>query len=194
MRYQIVVSVVLIWLLAATCTAAGEEFVDPAGDEFSMWRREDFAPANPDRDWKPRQEYNGELSLYKNHIDSFKVPAARTATTYSNIVLEEGENYIIRVSGTAYGGDTIDLDAKYSITHRIKNDVWTDTVTGYESYGIILLELLVDGGQVEWGEYNQYHVYHTMVTGNGAQLGLLIYDFDHSDNKGSLLVEIYPHP
>ena len=135
-------------------------------------------------------------TVQKVLVDTVYVYANKISTTYSNIILESGKNYQLKVSGTAYAGDTIDFDAKYSITNRILDDDWTDLVSGYESYGPTLLELSVDGEFVAWGNYNPDHVYYCNMPGDGSPLGLAlrIYDIYYPNNTGFLTVKIHCMP
>jgi len=100
-------------------------------------------------------------------------------------------NYKFIVSGTAFAGDTIDFDAKYSITNRIDGDTWTDEVSGYESYGPELLDLQVNGASVGWGPYNDQHIYDCTWVGDGNSVEFCIYDIYYPNNTGWLTVEIY---
>ena len=108
-------------------------------------------------------------------------------------VLDAG-SYKFVVSGTAFAGDTIDFDAKYSITNRILGDTWTDTVSGYVSYGPELLDLFVNGASVDWGEYNEKHIYEHEYSWTGGTVTFCINDIYPFNNLGSLIVEIYKQP
>lgn len=109
-------------------------------------------------------------------------------------VLYDGLKYQFKVSGVADAGDTIDFDAKYSLTNRIIDDTWTDAVSGYESYGTELLDLMVDGSAVNWGDYNEAHTYYLGYMGNGSSINFSVYDIYYPNNIGSLTVEIYAVP
>lgn len=139
--------------------------------------------------WATYFEYTVQPIL----VDTVSVPAIGGVVS-SSINLETGKQYRLKATGTAFAGDTIDFDAKYSITNRITGDTWTDNVSGYESYGPDLLELKVDGGFVEWGDYNSGHVYNLCMPGTGSPVALEIYDIYYPNNTGSLTVEIYLIP
>jgi hypothetical protein len=110
------------------------------------------------------------------------------------IILDAGD-YKFVVSGTAFAGDTIEFDAKYSITNRIPGDTWTDTVSGYEYLGTELLDLFVNGAPVNWGDYNGEHIYEYLLTGwMGGAVTFYIYDTYPINNLGHLIVEIYKQP
>jgi uncharacterized repeat protein (TIGR01451 family) len=119
---------------------------------------------------------------------------AQGQVAQSSFNLKSGVKYRLKVTGTAYAGDTIDFDAKYSITNRIYGDTWTDSVSGYESYGPKLLDLLVDGDVVNWGVYSPDHTYYWTLTGDGTPLDLQIYDIYYPNNIGYLTVEIWELP
>ena len=142
--------------------------------------------AFPGKNWATYFTYELERVL----VDTVTVPAAGTVV-YSNITLDDGVEYLLEASGTAFAGDTIDFDAKYSITNRIPGDTWTDTVSGYEGYGTGLLDLKVNGAFVGWGVFNPAHVYSLTMTGTGATVELQIYDIYYPNNTGELTVEIY---
>jgi len=123
------------------------------------------------------------------HVETVSVSSSGSIVTSTNI-LESGVTYLLEASGTANAGDTIDFDAKYSITNRIVGDDWTDLVSGYVSYGPTLLELKVNGNFVDWGAYNAAHTYTIAMIGYGNQVALQIYDIYYPNNVGSLTVDI----
>jgi len=124
-------------------------------------------------------------------VDTVTVDADKKDPTCSISILESGKKYLLKASGIAFAGDTIDFDAKYSITNRILGDTWTDLVSGYEGYGPDLLGLAVDSVFVDWGVYNDGHVYYWKMDGSGSCVPLWIYDVYYPNNSGSLMVEIY---
>lgn len=109
--------------------------------------------------------------------------------TFSSVVLDDDQDYIIRVSGTYTEGDSITADAKYST--RLPNTIWTDRVQNYESHGPSLLDLQIDGSSPDWGTYNPNHVYWLPVTGTGSPLNFSLHDIYPSNNAGSLDVSIF---
>ncbi|MBN2847625.1 MAG: hypothetical protein JXP72_04125 [Coriobacteriia bacterium] len=183
---------VLIVLLALAFTVAGAG-IGVACETGGMWQRMDEAPMNPDVADNPVMLKDGYTYMYVCPLDTVVVPANTITPTLSTFVLEEGKTYTLRASGTAFAGDTIEFDAKYSITQRISGDTWTDLVSGYTSEGPELLDLFVNGAPGDWGAFNEAHVYTTQVVGTGEKLALHIYDIYPSNNTGSLTVEIYHH-
>jgi len=112
-----------------------------------------------------------------------------TGTPIDSIILDNGVEYLVRVSGTFEAGDAITADAKYSV--RLPNLVWTDLVQNYESYGPTLLDLQLDGVSPDWGTYNPTHTYWYTITGTGAAVSFQIYDIFASNNVGTLDVTLY---
>ena len=125
------------------------------------------------------------------HVETVVVDADNPIPTTGSVSLINGVGYTLVVTGTADAGDTIDFDAKYSITHRIPGDTWTDNVTDYESWGPTLLDLFVNGNPGDWGAYNADHQYECTIIGDGSPVELWIYDIYYPNNAGSLTVDIY---
>jgi len=126
-------------------------------------------------------------------IETVTVDANDPSGTTSTATLESGKTYWFKASGTAEAGDTIEFDAKYSITKRIIGDTWTDSVSGYEGWGLTLLDLQIDSVSPDWGAFNPDHVYWSSQTGSGDPVAFTfrIYDIYYPNNSGSLTVEIY---
>jgi len=103
-------------------------------------------------------------------------------------VLENGQEYFLRVSQTFLAGDSITADAKYSI--RTGPD-WTDIVENYGGWEPGLLELWMNSALVNWGTFNSSHVYWYTVTGNGNPLYFHIKDIWPINNSGKLKVEVF---
>jgi hypothetical protein len=123
-------------------------------------------------------------------METVTVYANNPAATLSDMVLESGVSYRLKATGVAEAGDTINFDASYSLTNRIVGDTWTNTVSGYTSYGEALLGLHVDGVFPDWGEYNENHTYYLNYLGTGGKVALWIYDIYYPNNSSSLTVEI----
>ena len=126
-------------------------------------------------------------------VSTVQVPANSSAGVTLTPPLETGKIYKIEAVGTFEAGDTIIADAEYSLTRRIDGDTWTNTVTGYVSHGDILLDLTINGANIDWGAYNENHVYNYYMMGDGApaSLALVIYDIYYPNNVGSLTVNVY---
>jgi len=88
-------------------------------------------------------------------------------------------------------GCVITFDAEYSTSD---GTTWVDGVaTPYNVYGLDLLDLMVNGGFVDWGAYNSAHTYWLPVVGAGTSLpfSLLVNDLYYPNNAGNLFVDIY---
>ena len=123
--------------------------------------------------------------------DTVTVPATAT-TPVTSITFANGEHYKLVASGTANAGDGIQFDAKYSYRTPTSTE-WTDAVSTYESYGANLLDLYVNGNNVDWGAYNPAHTYTIYLDGTGtpANFGFQTYDVYYPNNVGSLTVQVY---
>ncbi len=114
-------------------------------------------------------------------------------------ILEDGKIYLIEAEGTFYSGYTgpttlsaqdyygpyldVVADAEY-----LSNDDWNtyDNPTD--------LELQIDDQDVNWGSYNDAHLYKYVYEGEGKSINLSIYEEQYEwyqDNFGSLDVRIY---
>ena len=159
-------------------------------EEETAWAAgSDFPGAN----WATYFNYELQPVL----VDTVQVYAIDKEPIYSTILLESGVQYQLEAVGTAFAGgkytEDIEFDAKYSITHSKTGDTWTDTVTGYESYGTTLLDLFVDGSSVDWGALNPEHTYYLTLTGTSTpvEVELWIYDIYYPNNTGFITVNIY---
>lgn len=128
------------------------------------------------------------------YIETVQVDADNDMTTHSVYDLDNGADYLLKVSGIADACDgcvnSINFDADYSSSYL--GDEWTDYVTGYESEGDELLDLKVDGASVDWGGPNDdTHEYEYEMVGDGSPVELVIYDIYYPNNTGSLSVDVY---
>lgn len=141
------------------------------------------------------QEFHQDLSdgvldgMY--YLETVTVPANDTDGVTSIASLENGKAYKFKASGTANAGDGIEFDADYSF--RTPSSVaWTDAVSTYESYGDTLLDLMVNGGFVNWGSaFDPSHTYSYNMTGTGAPVTFGVNDVYYPNNTGNLTVDIY---
>jgi hypothetical protein len=108
--------------------------------------------------------------------------------------------YFVEASGTYFAGGAglfdIEADAEYSqdsIQRAAAGSPWTDAVNGYESYGEVLLDLLIDASNVEWGAYNANHRYTHAVTPTGSPLAISanLYDVAPGNNTGGICVALF---
>lgn len=124
------------------------------------------------------------------YVETVTVPANKATNTLSVESLMAGQEYLLKAYGTANAGDNIEFDAKYSFRTG-SSSTWTDAVSTYEIYGTNLLDLYVNGVNVDWSTYNSAHTYWLPVTGTGSTLSFNIYDIYYSNNVGNLNVDIY---
>ncbi len=137
-------------------------------------------------------------------LDTLTIPAYQPnpALDYSpvitsNVTLSSGTWYRFQVSGTYGAGDSITADAEYSYRPVGPGiHVWQEPVENYESYGVNLLDLMVNDGFVDWDSpfdpgYNPNHVYTLDFMGLGSTVTFQINDFYPSNDTGDLHVKIY---
>jgi hypothetical protein len=116
----------------------------------------------------------------------------------TNVSTVAGHKYEVTASGTFYAGgnSTYDIraDAEYSqdAYQRLNGLPWTDSVRTYESYGEVLLDLMVNGNNIDWGAYNAGHVYKASFVAPDAstQFAFNIYDIYAPNNTGGLCVAL----
>ncbi len=102
--------------------------------------------------------------------------------------LEAGHHYEITVSGTYYfrtNGDW--ADAEYYFESGVGPQKGDDTEYPYG------LDMCINTcpPNIDWGSYQESHVYTIQLTGTGAPLSFFIFDTVVGDNSGSLKVEIW---
>ena len=124
------------------------------------------------------------------------VYALNTPVAYSSVPFENGKIYKSGASGTAWANTQINFDAKYSWNYGDGGDPsteWTDSVLHYEDSGPQLLDLYVNGNNIDWGAYQSNHVYEKKITGTGdpATFWFQIYDSYPINNYDYLTVNIY---
>lgn len=124
------------------------------------------------------------------YLETVEVPANDADGVDSVNALEVGTDYFLNAYGTANAGDGIEFDAQYSFRTSTSIE-WTDAVSTYEGLGTGLLDLFVDGADVDWGPFNPTHEYEYMVSGADASVNLTVNDVFYPNNTGSLFVDIY---
>lgn len=141
------------------------------------------------------------------YMETVEIPAADKDGVDSSMTLKAAENYQLMAYGVADALNTdgrhIPFDAKYSVTtgdpeqgYPCGEDPdtasdWTDIVCGYPGYGPQLLDLYVDGANIDWGAFNFDHVYWYGMPGTDNPVTLWIYDAYYPNNVGSLYVDIF---
>lgn len=124
-------------------------------------------------------------------LETVEVVADDVDGSTSVNALEVDTDYTLKAYGTANAGDGIDFDADFSYRAATSLE-WTDAVSTYEYLGDTLLDLMVDGGFVTWGDgtYHADHIYSYDLAGTGAPVVLGVYDTYFPGNTGSLFVDI----
>ncbi|MBU0975611.1 hypothetical protein KJ918_02325, partial [Patescibacteria group bacterium] len=119
----------------------------------------------------------------------------RTVEVYPNLAVpanlgmfENGEYYVVRVSGTFGAGDMITADAECSTRN---GSPWDTYVENYEEYGERLLDLELDSQPTDWGMCNPNNSYTKVIIGDGSTHSALINDIYRPNNTGNLTVAIY---
>ena len=140
---------------------------------------------------------NEEYPQY-TFVETVVVDADDPNPTMSIASLSDTVEYTLVATGTAWKNfefypDSIEFDAKYSISYGYPGDTWTDLVTGWENSGTMYLDLFVNGNPGDWGDFNDDHTYECTITGDGSPVALWIYDLVglYPYNTGSLTVDIY---
>jgi hypothetical protein len=117
-----------------------------------------------------------------SQVGAVSVPG--TGASVSTPVLVQGQRYRLRASGFWSSNATHGQDAFADFEFANPNAV----VTTFEG---VRLGLSIDGGSADvWGSYSIGHVYEREVVGQGAALSLRCSDQVHTDNSGSVLVEV----
>ena len=130
-------------------------------------------------------------------VETVTVPADAADGVESATTLLSGVDYQLVAHGFASALDApaVLFDAKYSVTVPPEDpevpEHWTDTVTDSGSEDPSLLDLHVNGSNVDWGPFNTEHMYLHDLPGDGEPLQLWINDGNHSDNTGYLTVDIF---
>jgi hypothetical protein len=132
-------------------------------------------------------------------VDTVEVPS--DGTTVKSIALAEEGIYLLKASGTyrfADWGVYGIADAEWAY----RNDAYKDDplpihgwTLGENTYPSGCgLDVQVDGGCVDWGNYNDVHDYVLDYIGNGGTVSFHIHDSAYGDNSGFITVNIYELP
>jgi hypothetical protein len=140
-------------------------------------------------------------------VDSLQVPSDSPAGVTSSATLKVGQEYKLEASGTYDYWPTCILvegevgypgpcraDAEYSLRPSYSHGpgwVLGDNVFPSAGYPAGALDLMVDGGNIDWGPFSDMHMYTANYVGLGDHSIFSIYDSYYGDNSGSLFVKIY---
>lgn len=125
-------------------------------------------------------------------IETIDINPSLISGVDSSNILENGAGYEFVVSGEWNNRSFESVDAKYC-----SSDGWS--TPGTEAPGLpggpyanTLLELQVNGGFKEWGEYSDTHTYTIGFTGLGSAVNFAVNDTYYGDNINSTMkVEIW---
>jgi len=155
---------------------AGTRFVDPPGNWATYFTYE-IQP----------------FLLDKVYVTPFGTAAYTPTPTYSNIDLEDGEDYRLVAIGIyrfANWGEYGIADAAWNY-RRAANA--PGGVADWYQQASNSLQVWIGGEAVLWQPtvYNSEHIYTLDVTGEGDKLKFTIMDDAYRDNSGSITVEIW---
>ena len=162
----------------STHTISGMKFNDHDGDGIK------------DGDDNGLAKWTIYASKFKQTIQVLAQNSLPTSPEFWTNALDNGKEYILRVSGTYDANDYITADAKYSM-RSVNGPDWTDIVKNYEAYGPTLLDLFIDNIAPNWGVYNPSHIYWRTIAGTGAQVKLQISEIYAQNDSGFLTVDVY---
>ena len=119
-------------------------------------------------------------------VDAFDLDVTTASGTDSTAILEIGQTYEIKVSGTFRIGNNPTrhiADAEFF-------NLGSTPLAPIDTAGVG-----IDGVDVEFGPaFNPLHVYSTRIVGTGSTINLFFQDSNYRDNSGSLAVEISAVP
>ncbi len=165
-----------------------------------------WSDENGDGQWNDTNEHGLEdwkialRPMTMEPVEELFVSAESSDITTSAVTLTSGRTYVVEVSGTYSFGNRPDFVADAEWTHR--NDAFTDSPLAAHGwtlgentyptvYPAVALDLQIDGQNIDWGAFNEGHLYKTIVEGDGTPLDFSIYDSYYGDNTGGLDVAIY---
>jgi len=123
-----------------------------------------------------------------NVLDVLEIPSRGTSVT-STIALQDGVSYEIVVSGSYYTGGTPIINYAHDAMYATQ-DNW---ITHTNDQNGLYIDKWSEGSK-QWGVYNSEHIYRYTIVGNGSKISFKIHDTSHSDNSGSLTVQILGSP
>ena len=152
--------------------------------------------AFPGKNWATYGSYTVQAECDSTPLDTVTVYALDVPVATSSVPFENGKIYKLKASGTAWANEYIEFDAKYSFNNGdggAASTSWTDSVLHYENWGPSLLDLYVNGNNIDWGAYQSSHVYEKKITGTGtpATFWFQINDFYPQNDFDQLTVDIY---
>ena len=129
------------------------------------------------------------------NLETILVPANGAPRT-TTVVLQSGQTYTIRVSGTVNvgGAGTGTADAEFANFSDVPNSLSDDCDNAgtLVDVGLAINDTQIDANRLpNWGEFNVGHVYEVQYIGTGAPITFSFHDCNFSDNSGNLVVQIF---
>jgi hypothetical protein len=120
-------------------------------------------------------------------VETMTVDTGDSQPTFSQMELQQGVDYRLRVSGTITNViDSFQGDADYFDFNNPKdNGCCEDIGLGIDDFVVNDMDT-----QPDWGPYNSSHVYEVTWTGDGTTIAALFQDTFYGNNIGSLTLEI----
>ena len=123
-------------------------------------------------------------------VDAFQLNTGSVSGTNSSITLNDGQTYVVTVSGTFLLGNNRTrhvADAEY-FNLGSAGPVPLDGTSSQE------IGVGIDGIDVDFGPFDPNNTYSTRIKGNGSAIDVFYQDSNYGDNVGSLFVEISTVP
>ncbi len=161
---------------------------DPSLPDAQVITADASPPGSPDA--SPPGSPDASPPLSYQVIDTLIVPVDSSAVV-STVVLDSGETYRLRVSGTFIISTNSNLvgDAEYFDFSNIPSSL-RDTVTGVDN-GVAVDDSSVDSNRSpRWGSFSSDHVYEVDFLGKGQTISVNLHDGNFSNNTGTLTLEI----
>lgn len=176
-----------------------------------FWDEEYFDNTINSGDWFVCSEISGyKKDTNQNGLEGWEIVVHDTSKTPlqsielasddsdgdNSVILEDGKKYLFEVSGTWTNQTNRNVDASFWSDGNWVNrgDFDTDPTRDDKQ-----LDVLVADQDVDWGTYNDDHLYKMIYEGDGESVNFKIYDRDqdpnypswYDDNEGSLTIKIY---
>lgn len=164
-------------LLLAACSFEGSSGTDSTGADADAGSDLDAIASIPTDARAPRWGV----------VETLIIDTADSQPTMSQLVLEDGVVYRLRVSGTITNViDSFQGDADFYDFGNPKDNGCCEDI------GLGIDDLVVDDmdTQPDWGPYDPSHIYEVEWTGAGNTIAALFQDTFYGNNIGDLTLEI----
>lgn len=139
-----------------------------------------------------------EIVIHPTHLEPVQTLSVDSTNPdgVDTLSLADGRKYLVEVSGTwTNQGGSQSVDANY-----VSGDNWS-THFDYDdedAWDTRIIDLVIDDEDINWGSYNESHLYKYVLSGEGESINLKISEAGdpnppswYGDNNGSLSVRIY---